>query len=94
MARSIKDLVTRGTPASQIAVLFRTNAQSEAYESALADADVAYLVRGGERFFARKEVRGAILLMRGAARADDGAKPLGELAREVQVRRAGGRDRV
>lgn len=83
VAKSIKDLVTRGTPASQIAVLFRTNAQSEAYESALADADVAYLVRGGERFFARKEVRGAILLMRGAARADDRAKPLGELVRDV-----------
>jgi DNA helicase-2/ATP-dependent DNA helicase PcrA len=57
VARTIKDLVAGGTPASQIAVLFRTNAQSEAYESALADADVAYLVRGGERFFARKEVR-------------------------------------
>ncbi|MHB1472691.1 MAG: ATP-dependent DNA helicase UvrD2 [Dermatophilaceae bacterium] len=83
VAKSIKDLVTRGTPTSQIAVLFRTNAQSEAHESALADADVAYLVRGGERFFARKEVRGAILLMRGAARADDGAKPLGELVRDV-----------
>ena len=83
VAASIKGLVARGTPASQIAVLFRTNAQSEAYESALADAGVAYLVRGGERFFARKEVRGAILLMRGAARADDGAKPLGELVRYV-----------
>ena len=83
VATAIKELVTRGTPASQIAVLFRTNAQSEAYESALADVEVAYLVRGGERFFARKEVRGAILLMRGAARADDGSKPLGELVRDV-----------
>jgi DNA helicase-2/ATP-dependent DNA helicase PcrA len=83
VAAAIKALVNQGTPASQIAVLFRTNAQSEAHESALADADVAYLVRGGERFFARKEVRGAILLMRGAARADDGAKPLGELVRDV-----------
>jgi len=83
VATAIKGLVTRGTPASQIAVLFRTNAQSEALESALAAAGVAYLVRGGERFFARKEVRGAILLMRGAARADDGAKPLGELVRDV-----------
>jgi len=83
VAAAITRLVARGTPASQIAILFRTNAQSEAHESALAAADVAYLVRGGERFFARKEVRGAILLMRGAARADDGAKPLGELVRDV-----------
>ena len=83
VATEIRVLVGRGTPASQIAVLFRTNAQSEAYESALADAQVAYLVRGGERFFARKEVRSAILLMRGAARADDGTKPLGDLVRDV-----------
>ncbi|MBC7560364.1 MAG: ATP-dependent DNA helicase UvrD2 [Dermatophilaceae bacterium] len=83
VAAAIKALVTGGTPASQVAVLFRTNAQSEAYESALADAEVACLVRGGERFFARKEVRGAILLLRGAARADGGSKPLGELVRDV-----------
>ena len=83
VARAIKELLTRGTPASQIAVLFRTNAQSEVHEAALAEAGVSYLVRGGERFFARGEVRGAILLMRGAARADDGAKPLGELVRDV-----------
>jgi DNA helicase II / ATP-dependent DNA helicase PcrA len=83
VATAVRELVTGGTPASQVAVLFRTNAQSEAYESALADAGVAYLVRGGERFFARREVREAILLMRGAARADDGGKPLGELVRDV-----------
>src|SRR5450631_1335159 len=83
VAAAINALVKGGTLASQIAVLFRTNAQSEAYESALAAADLAYLVRGGERFFARKEVRAAILLMRGAARADDGSKPLGELVRDV-----------
>jgi DNA helicase II / ATP-dependent DNA helicase PcrA len=83
VATVIRDLVARGTLASQIAVLFRTNAQSEVLESALADAEVAYLVRGGERFFARNEVRGAILLMRGAARSDEGAKPLGELVRDV-----------
>ena len=83
VAAAVRGLVSRGTPASQIAMLFRTNAQSEAYESALAEAKVAYLVRGGERFFARKEVRAAILLIRGAARADDGSKPLGELVRDV-----------
>jgi DNA helicase II / ATP-dependent DNA helicase PcrA len=44
---------------------------------------VAYLVRGGDRFFARKEVRDAVLLLRGAARSDDGEKPLGEITRDV-----------
>jgi DNA helicase-2/ATP-dependent DNA helicase PcrA len=83
VASQIRRLVDGGHPASEIAVLFRTNAQSEAFESALTDADVAYLVRGGERFFARKEVRDAILLLRGAARSDDGDKPLGHLVRDV-----------
>ena len=55
----------------------RTRLESGAtFESALADADVPYLVRGGERFFSRSEVREAILLLRGAARTDDGSKPL------------------
>lgn len=83
VARRIRLLIDAGRPAAEIAVLFRTNGQSEAFESALADADVPYLVRGGERFFARKEVRDAILLLRGAARSDDGDKPLGELTRDV-----------
>jgi DNA helicase-2/ATP-dependent DNA helicase PcrA len=83
VARRIKALVDAGRPASEVAVLFRINAQSEAFESALADAGVPYLVRGGERFFSRKEVRDAILLLRGAARSDDGDKPLGHLARDV-----------
>ena len=83
VAERIRALVAGGHPAAEIAILFRTNAQSEAFESALTDAGVPYLVRGGDRFFARKEVRDAILLLRGAARSDDGDKPLGEIARDV-----------
>ena len=83
VATEIAALVAGGHNPARIAVLFRTNAQSEAFEAALARAGVPYLVRGGERFFARKEVRDAILLMRGAARSDDGAIPLPELVREV-----------
>ena len=64
-------LVAAGTPASEIAVLFRTNGQSETYEQALADAGVPYVLRGGERFFDRPEVREARLLLRGAARSAD-----------------------
>ncbi|NUR14696.1 MAG: ATP-dependent DNA helicase UvrD2 [Dermatophilaceae bacterium] len=83
VAERIRALVGSGHPAAEIAVLFRTNAQSEAFESALTDVGVPYLVRGGERFFARKEVRDAILLLRGAARSDDGEKSLGEITRDV-----------
>jgi DNA helicase-2/ATP-dependent DNA helicase PcrA len=69
VARRIAELVRGGLLASEVAVLFRTNGQSAAYEQALADAEVPYLVRGGERFFDRREVREARLLLGGAARS-------------------------
>ena len=77
VAARCRALVDAGTPAAEIAVLYRVNAQSAAYETALADAGVPYLVRGGERFFERKEVREALLLLRGAARAADTDAPAG-----------------
>ncbi|MFG2502464.1 ATP-dependent DNA helicase UvrD2 [Streptomyces sp. NPDC048441] len=67
-ARRIRALISGGVPASEIAVLFRTNSQSEIYEQALADAGVPYQLRGAERFFERPEVREAIAALRGAAR--------------------------
>ncbi|MEP6798475.1 MAG: ATP-dependent DNA helicase UvrD2, partial [Lapillicoccus sp.] len=83
VAGGIADLVRAGHPPAEIAVLFRTNAQSEALESALGAADVPYLVKGGERFFARTEIKQAVLLLRGAARSDDASKTLPDLVRDV-----------
>ncbi|MFC5767254.1 ATP-dependent DNA helicase UvrD2 [Actinacidiphila bryophytorum] len=68
-ARRIRQLIDSGVRPSEIAVLYRINAQSEVYEQALADAGVPYQLRGAERFFERPEVREAGLLLRGAARA-------------------------
>ncbi|CAM3251199.1 ATP-dependent DNA helicase UvrD2 [Nocardioides dubius] len=68
-AAEILRLRDSGTPLSQIAVLFRINAQSEAYEDALSARGLAYVVRGAARFFERPEVRQAITLIRGAARS-------------------------
>jgi DNA helicase II / ATP-dependent DNA helicase PcrA len=70
VATKISKLISDGTPASEIAVLFRINAQSETFEQALAEAGVPYVLRGGERFFERPEVREAVFLLRGAARAE------------------------
>nr|WP_168510996.1 ATP-dependent DNA helicase UvrD2 [Streptomyces sp. S1D4-11]QIY98137.1 ATP-dependent DNA helicase UvrD2 [Streptomyces sp. S1D4-11] len=67
-ARRIRDLITSGIPAGEIAILFRTNSQSEIYEQALADAGVPYQLRGAERFFDRPEVRKAGAALRAAAR--------------------------
>jgi DNA helicase-2/ATP-dependent DNA helicase PcrA len=69
-AATIRRLIAEGTPAAEIAVLFRINAQSEAYEQALTDVGVAYQVRGGERFFSRPEVRRAMSLIRTAGEVD------------------------
>ena len=69
--------------ASEIAVLFRVNAQSEVYEQALAEAGIPYLVRGGERFFARPEVRQAMIALRLAVGGDATAGDLPGTVREV-----------
>lgn len=82
-AARIESLIAEGHPASEIAVLFRTNGQSEGIEAALAERGIPYLVRGGERFFSRREVRDAVVLLRGAARSDDGSVPLPDLVRDV-----------
>ncbi|MET4137040.1 DNA helicase-2/ATP-dependent DNA helicase PcrA [Pseudarthrobacter sp. PvP090] len=86
VAVKVRELLDAGTPASQVAVLFRTNGQSEAYEQALASAGIGYQLRGGERFFARKEVRDAILQLRAATRAvaeTASPEPLGQLVRDI-----------
>ncbi len=69
VVKTIRRLLGSGLRASETAVLFRTNAVSETYEQALAEAGIPYVVRGAERFFERPEVREAILLLRGAARS-------------------------
>ncbi|WP_146842273.1 ATP-dependent helicase [Cellulomonas composti] len=88
VAAAAARLVATGVPASEIAVLYRTNAQSEAFEEALAGAGVPYQVRGGERFFARRDVREAIVYLRGGARAAADDVPMPVAARDL-LRNAG-----
>jgi DNA helicase-2/ATP-dependent DNA helicase PcrA len=76
VARRCRELIATGTPASEIAVLFRINAQSETYEEALAAAEVPYVVRGAERFFERAEIRQAMIALRAAVRSTPGETPL------------------
>src|SRR3954451_7981042 len=72
VADAVGTLLRDGVPASEIAVLFRINAQSEAFEGALASRGLPYVVRGAARFFERAEVRQAVALVRAAARTGDG----------------------
>ena len=70
VAQLIQDWIATGVSPRDIAVLYRTNAQSEPFEDALASADIAYTVRGSERFFERAEIRRAITLLRGQSLAE------------------------
>ena len=81
VAKRVAKLIESGTPASEIAVLYRINAQSEVYEEALTEAGIAFQVRGGEGFFSRQEVRQALLAMQRAA----GAEPDGDLPQVVRA---------
>jgi DNA helicase-2/ATP-dependent DNA helicase PcrA len=91
VATRIGRLVAAGTRPSEIAVLYRTNAQSEAFEQALAHLGIGYVLRGGERFFARKEVRDAIVRLRGAALSAEADVPMTETVRDA-LRSAGWSD--
>ena len=71
IAAEIKKLIASGTPAREIAVLYRINAQSAVFEQALSDAGIVYQVRGGEGFFTRPEIREAINVLVSATRRDD-----------------------
>jgi DNA helicase II / ATP-dependent DNA helicase PcrA len=53
-----------GMPRSEIALLYRSNAQSRVMESALFNAGVPYRVYGGLRFFERAEVKHALAYLR------------------------------
>jgi DNA helicase-2/ATP-dependent DNA helicase PcrA len=82
VAKQIGRLIAAGTPASEIAVLYRINAQSEIYEEALTEAAIPFQVRGGEGFFTRQEIRQALLaLQRAAERGAEGSLP--ELVRAL-----------
>jgi DNA helicase II / ATP-dependent DNA helicase PcrA len=81
VAARAQSLIENGMPPQEIAVLLRINAHMERFEHAFAEAGVPYVVRGAERFYERPEVRQALVLLRGAARAESvgaDAMPAGE----------------
>jgi len=82
-ATEVARLRDRGVPLSEVAILFRINAQSEAFEEALAARQLPYVVRGAARFFERPEVRQAVTLLRGTARAGGGDDTLTESVRSA-----------
>ncbi|WP_323017960.1 UvrD-helicase domain-containing protein [Castellaniella sp.] len=60
----IRALLREGRPAHQIAILYRSNAQSRPIEHALFSARVPYRVYGGQRFFERQEIKHVLAYLR------------------------------
>jgi DNA helicase-2/ATP-dependent DNA helicase PcrA len=64
MVEEMRQLVAEGLPRQEIAVLYRSNAQSRVIETALFNAGVPYKVYGGLRFFERAEIKHALAYLR------------------------------
>jgi len=60
-----------GRPPSDVAILYRTNAQSRAFEEEFVRRKVPYVVVGGMKFYERAEVKDALAYLRLAARPED-----------------------
>ena len=67
IAQSIAAEIEAGMKPESIAILYRINVQSAALESALNDARVPYALRGSTRFFELREVKEAIMMLKGAS---------------------------
>ena len=68
----IREWVQRGGKRREVAVLYRSNAQSRAFEEAFLNARMPYRVYGGLRFFERAEIKDALAYLRLiSSRADD-----------------------
>lgn len=67
----IRELVREGTCRDQIAILYRSNAQSRVLEHELFSKGVAYKVYGGLRFFERQEIKHALAYLRLIGNPDD-----------------------
>ncbi|MFT3961680.1 UvrD-helicase domain-containing protein [Propionivibrio sp.] len=66
-----RELIRDGVPRQQLALLYRSNAQSRVLEHQLFTAGVPYRVYGGLRFFDRQEVKHALAYLRLIANPDD-----------------------
>jgi DNA helicase II / ATP-dependent DNA helicase PcrA len=71
VVEKLRRLVEQGYKYSEIAILYRTNAQSRAFEEALIRNGIPYVLVGGVKFYERKEVKDIISYMRLAINPED-----------------------
>ena len=95
----IREYVAQGGLRREIAILYRSNAQSRVFEEAFLSARVPYRVYGGLRFFERAEIKDALAYLRLIANRRDDASfervvnqpPRGVGAKSLDVLRAAAR---
>ena len=69
----IREWCNAGGARSEVAILYRSNAQSRVLEEALINARMPYRVYGGLRFFERAEIKDALAYLRLLSSRDDGS---------------------
>ena len=69
----IEDHVDKGNPRADIAILYRSNAQSRVFEERLVQCGIPYRVYGGLRFFERAEIKDALAYLRLCSNRNDDA---------------------
>ena len=77
IAQRITELMAGGTPAHSIAVLLRTNGQSQVFEEALGARGIPVAMTNSTPFFRREDVRRALSALRTAATAQQGGDGAG-----------------
>jgi len=73
VTQRIRDWSQRGGARREVAILYRSNAQSRVFEESFLSARIPYRVYGGLRYFERAEIKDALAYLRLIANRDDDA---------------------
>lgn len=73
VVNTIQTLLRQGVPHNEIAILYRTNAQSRSFEDHFLEAHTPYRIWGGIPFYSRKEVKDVLSFLRLASLPQDTA---------------------
>lgn len=71
VAEKINEILKKGEKGGEVAILYRTNSQSRAFEDALRLKNIAYIIYGGTSFYSRKEIKDAVAYIRLVVNNDD-----------------------
>lgn len=71
ITNKIQELTKEGYSPSDIAILYRTNAQSRAIEDTFVKSGIAYQMVGGTKFYDRKEIKDMLAYLRLITNPDD-----------------------